>query len=70
MISRTIADNLCILAYQQIAKGPLSLTVLLSEKAEADAADVKPFVFQKQTITADTLHSFSAKYIPARSLGA
>lgn len=63
MISRTIADNLCLLAYQQIAKGPLSLTVFLfGKKAEADAADVKTVCLSKnKTISAATLHSFSAK---------
>ncbi|MBW4885559.1 MAG: hypothetical protein KZY76_07935 [Bacillus sp. (in: Bacteria)] len=63
MISRTIADNLCLLAYQQIAKGPLSLTVFLfGKKAEADAADIKIVCLSKnKTISAATLHSFSAK---------
>jgi hypothetical protein len=63
MISRTIADNLCLLAYQQIAKGPLSLTVFLfGKKAEARCGTIKTVCLSKnKTISAATLHSFSAK---------
>ncbi|XBO87081.1 hypothetical protein AAGG52_08765 [Bacillus licheniformis] len=72
MISRTIADNLCLLAYQQIAKGPLSLTVLLFAKKRKQMRQMsKPFVFQKTKRF--PLPRFTAsvpKYIPAKRLRA
>ena len=70
MISRTIADNLCLLAYQQIAKGPLSLTVFLfGKKAEADAADIKTVCRQTVLISAASASAFFPKRKTVRESG-
>ncbi|MFN2745912.1 MULTISPECIES: hypothetical protein [Bacillus] len=62
LLSRKIARNLCLLAYQQAAKGPLSYTgsAFSRKAAEADASDLNTVCLHgSQKISASALAGFS-----------
>ncbi|MED2978258.1 hypothetical protein P4284_16340 [Bacillus swezeyi] len=64
LLSRNIAGNLCLLAYQQVAKGPLSYTAFTFAKKAAVAAlsDLKTVcLHENQKNAAAILASFSEK---------